>query len=147
MVAGLEDFIGANFDVDTSGTEFRIYLHVTARVDLGKRGVCFPLKPAYERANQTRSGREDAWGIHQAGGLGTVFDEFRAQKKCMFSRADAKVIDNAEEEFTDSPRATHRSPSDLQVAGDSGASSSYVDPQPVLPPPLDPLPTAKKEEY
>ena len=64
-MADLDDFIGANFDVDSAGTEFRIHPHVTERVDLGRRGICFPLKPSYDRANETLSGLSDAYGIRK----------------------------------------------------------------------------------
>ena len=46
VVADLDEFVSAIVDVDAPGSEFRIWLHITERVDLGKRGVCFPFKPA-----------------------------------------------------------------------------------------------------
>ena len=58
MVADLDDFVGANFDVDFLGFESRT----------------------------------------EAASLGTTCDKFAVEKKCIFSRADVKVIANAEEE-------------------------------------------------
>ena len=90
VVADLDDFVNSNFDWDAPGSDFRIYPHITERVDLGKRGVCFPLKPAYERANETLKGRKDADDVREGGPLYPSTDEFGVLKTCLFSNRDSE---------------------------------------------------------
>ena len=64
IVADIEDFVGNNMHIDATGAEFRVKPHITEQIRLGKRGVCFPLKNAYDRANLTLEGQEGAIGEH-----------------------------------------------------------------------------------
>ena len=96
LIADLDDFVGQNFDVDAAGSDYRVFPHVTERVDLGKRGVCFPLKPACDRANQSLDGRADAYEIREQGPSWAAYDEYGVEKKCIFSQAASKAIISAE---------------------------------------------------
>ena len=135
---------------------------MTERVDLGRRGICFPLKPSYDRANETLSGRADAYGIREEGPLGSHYDEFGVEKKCIFSRADAKVVHKAEKEeegvavhddMTSELAGSRGEPegaSDLTVAAPLGASSSPsrgpTSPPPLYGPPIPPVVDEEQEE-
>jgi len=103
LVADLDSFVNANLEVGAKGNELRIHPHVTERVNLGKRGVCFPVKPAYDRANETLSGREDALKIRLEKDEWTPNDEFGVPRKCMFSTADSMVVKRAEGTDPDNP--------------------------------------------
>jgi hypothetical protein len=126
LVAELDDFINANLDVGASGTKFRISPHITERVDLGARGVCFPLRPAYERANETLVGRKDSAKVRKlASRDGTEFDEFGVARKCIFSTADSVAVRNAEEEPSDQaePSATVGAGSDEGIVAAEPSAS------------------------
>jgi len=56
LVADLIDFCGKSLDRDAISSEYRVYPHVTEQVNLGKRGVCYPLKPRYDKTNMTLDG-------------------------------------------------------------------------------------------
>ena len=83
IVADIDDFIGASLSIDTPGTEWRLHPHLTEQIRLGKRGVCFPLKPVYDRANLTLEGRAATLGEyhlveHDAYGVPTVSNKVQA---------------------------------------------------------------------
>ena len=67
VVADLSDFIGKSLHEDAEAKDFRIWPHITEQVKLGSRGVCFPLKPRYDKANLTLDGVEshaqDGFGV------------------------------------------------------------------------------------
>ncbi len=109
-----------NLDVDAPGTEFRIYPHVTERVDMDRRGICFPLKLAYDRANQSFDGRTDAVELRYQGGSCVRFDEFGVEKKCLFSRIDQKTVFKGEGEWNESTQAAEAGSSD-STTGSLGA--------------------------
>ena len=133
---------------------------MTERVDLGRRGTCFPLEPSYDRAHETLSGRSDAYGIREDAPLyGSHYDEYGVEKKCIFSRADAKVVQKAERIESDEAvhddmtselpgsRGEPESVSDLAVATPSDPSSSSSS-GPIPLPPLygPPIPPVEDEE-
>ena len=101
LVADIDDFVGANLDVDAAGTEFRIHPHVTEQVDLGKRGICYPLKPRYERANMTLDGREAAHELRQS--PSTLYDEYGVPLHSTLSPADLQAIKEAEDQAGSAP--------------------------------------------
>ena len=113
-------------------SEFRIYGNVTERVDLGKRGVCFPLKPAYDRANETLCGREDAVEIRQAAGIWTAYDEFGAERRCVLSVKDSNTAVEGEAlDFFQSLQDSEETPSqvDSGTAGDSSVAAAPDKPE------------------
>ena len=78
LVCDISDMLHADLNVEAYHADFRIWPHTTERVDLGKRGFVFPMKPRYEIANMTIGGVEDAYDSQQAGpGMPkSPYDEF-----------------------------------------------------------------------
>ena len=58
LVADLFDFVDMPLDVYASEKKCVIRPHITEQIRLGKRGVCFPLKPKYDKVNLTLEGQE-----------------------------------------------------------------------------------------
>lgn len=67
------------------------------RVDLDRRGVCFPVEPDYEKAVATATGRRDAAEIRKDGPLYFSCHEAGVEKKGLSSKYDSKLATAAEE--------------------------------------------------
>ena len=158
LVADLDDFVNANLDWDAPGSDFRIYPHITERVDLGKQGVCFPCKPACERASGTLKGREDSAEIREDGPFYSSYDEFGAPKKYLFSKHDSKQAQEAEGDDTEAgPRGglqdDNQARAEEPVGGSTAAADSSSPPDPIadvtteVPEVPKPLPKEEVKEH
>ena len=129
IVQDLDTFIDMPLDAEASSTECYVHPHITEQVRLGARGICFPLKPAYDRANLTLDGRQSSSNHWK-------YDSFGVPETCQFSEADASAA--AEPGSEASPA----------VGGDGEASPVGLGtPEPVTPAPASPEVVREKTRH
>jgi hypothetical protein len=93
IILDLDDFIGQSLHIDTPGSEYRVYPHLTEQIRLGKRGVCYPLKDVYDRANLTLEGRGSIEEYHHV-----THDIFGVPSvTCRVQGGDLEVPERSEE--------------------------------------------------
>ena len=124
VVADIEDFIGKSMARDAKGTDHYIRPHHTDQVVLGRRGICFPLKNKYDRANMTieaqdamyneinqleydeyghpdlfRLTKHDAAAPEKTPAIELIERELEAQKLIDYIDGEAEILTEAETEI------------------------------------------------
>ena len=104
LVADLDTFVDMPLDIYAPETKWWLQPHITEQVKLGRRGICFPLKPKYDSVNETYRGREasnadryDEFGVLVASARFTA-DNAETEKNAekTDAEADAKTTDPKE---------------------------------------------------
>ena len=93
VVADLSDYVGKSLDRDARGADHYIRPHHTEQVVLGRRGICFPLKNKYDRANKTLEAQDAMYREFNQ----IEYDEFGHPNMFRFTEQDAAVPDKTPE--------------------------------------------------